>query len=79
MKPTKHNPVARAVKKKKATVVPSKKYEGPLVEDYADEVLLMGEEILDWYKRVVADVDRPVTPKETVIKRGIKIDVDESQ
>ena len=37
MKPTKHNPVARAVKAKKPSVVPSKKYEGPLVEDWETE------------------------------------------
>lgn len=34
MKPTKHNPVARAAKAKRPSVVPSKKYEGPLVEEY---------------------------------------------
>ncbi len=37
MKPTKHNPIARAVKAKKPSVVPSKKYEGPLVEDWESE------------------------------------------
>ncbi len=34
MTPTKKNPVARAVRAKRPSVVPSKKYEGPLAEDW---------------------------------------------
>ena len=78
MKPTKHNPVARAARAKKPSVVPSKKYEGPLVEDWETEggktepEAWEEEAILAWYKNSPDDAVKPKILNK-LVKRGIKI------
>ena len=75
MTPTKKNPVAREVRKLKSQVVPSKKYEGPLVEDWESEGGKVGEAweeeaILAWYKNSPDDAVKPKTLNK-LVKRGV--------